>query len=162
MRLWDEEVRIGVGMILCLFVTWFFPGVQRLAACTAVVMCTQGGERVTAKAALIRLEGVLCGGGIGIAVVLLDNRVGVDFAFFLFCGIGIFLNLLLCNGIHMPKVTGRVSAITFCLVVLLAEGNGRIYYAGSRFVGTLVGGCIALALAAVWDVFDKEKAMGKG
>lgn len=55
----------------------------------------------------------------------------------------------------MPPVTDRVSAITFCLVVLLAEGNGRIFYAVNRFIGTLAGALVALILTAIWCSFQK-------
>ncbi len=152
----NTEVRIGIGLIICLLVTYFIPQVQRLAACTGVLMCTQEITAATRKAGLTRLKGVLCGGIIAIIVVLIDNALQMDLVFFLLCGVGIVLNLVACELIHMPKVTGRVSAITFCLVAFLAEGNGRIFYAVNRFVGTLVGALVAFLLAAIW-----QAAVGK-
>lgn len=156
-KLTNVEIRIGIGLILCLFITGFFPQIQRLAACTGVLMCTQDIRKTTWKSGLTRLEGVLCGGIVAVIVVVIDNFVQVDPVFYLLCGVGIVLNLLLCDLIHMPKVTGRVSGITFILVAFLAQGNGRILYAVNRLIGTLVGAVVALILAAVWDWFSSRK-----
>ncbi|WP_195421645.1 hypothetical protein [Faecalicatena contorta] len=155
-RIGNQEIRIGAGIIACLFLSYFVPQIQRLAACTAVVMCTQEIGQATLKSGLTRLKGVVCGGAAGIAVVLLDQVIQIDFVFFILCGIGIVLNLLICRLLHMPPVTDRVSAITFCLVVLLAEGNGRIFYAVSRFVGTLAGALTALIITAIWCTVKKK------
>lgn len=143
------EIRIGIGIILTLFVCWLFPKIQCLAACTAVVMCTQDSKESSLKSGVTRLKGVICGGIAGIVVVLIDNWINQQFLFFFLCGVGILLNFLLCRIIHMPGITCRVSAITFCLVVLLAGGNARIFYAVNRFVGTLVGALAAIAVTAV-------------
>lgn len=155
-KIGNQEIRIGIGIIFCLFLSYLVPQIQRLAACTAVVMCTQEFTDMTLKSGLIRLKGVICGGVAGILVVLLDYVIQIEFVFFILCGIGIILNLFICAIIHMPKVTDRVSAITFCLVVLLAEGNARMYYAFSRFVGTLAGALIALGITAIWCAIQKR------
>ncbi|GAA0260381.1 hypothetical protein GCM10008922_19760 [Faecalicatena contorta] len=157
-RIGNQEIRIGAGIIACLFLSYFVPQIQRLAACTAVVMCTQEISQATLKSGLTRMKGVVCGGAAGIAVVLLDQVIQIEFVFFILCGIGIVLNLLICRLLHMPPVTDRVSAITFCLVVLLAEGNGRIFYAVSRFVGTLAGALTALIITALWRTVEKKCA----
>lgn len=144
------EIRIGIGIVLMLIVCRVFPQIQCLAGCTAVVMCTQEGKNATIQSGLLRLLGVICGGIAGIIVVLVDGWIGQDILFFFLCGAGILLNFLLCRTVHMPGITSRVSAITFCLVVLLADGNARIFYAWNRFAGTLAGAVVALAVAAVW------------
>lgn len=160
-KIGNQEIRIGIGIVLCLFLSYFIPQIQRLAACTAVVMCTQEINKVTFKSGVTRLKGVICGGVSGIIVVLLDNLIQIEFVFFLLCGVGIVLNLFLCKIIHMPKVTDRVSVITFCLVVLLAQGNARVFYAVSRFVGTLAGALVALLLTALWCAILKWNKVNK-
>lgn len=147
----NVEIRIGLGVIICLFICYFVPDIQRLAACTAVVMCTQEIQKATYKAGLTRLLGVLCGGIAGVLVVLLDGVFGNDFIFFILCGVGIVLNFILCHLAKMPPITARVSVITFCLVTFLLTGNARLMYAVNRFVGTLVGAVVALLLAFIWQ-----------
>ncbi len=158
----NVEVRIGIGVTICLFICYFFPQIQRLAACTAVVMCTQDVQAATRKSGLIRLLGVICGGVVGIVVVLLDGVFGNDYIFFILCGIGVVLNFLLCKLVKMPGVTTRVSVITFCLVVFLLEGNLRINYAVNRFIGTLVGALIAWGLTALWQAIAFRGSKNKG
>lgn len=154
----STEICIGIGLILCLFLTGLFPQIQRLAACTGVLMCTQDVSKGTWKSGLIRLEGVLCGGGTAVIVVIIDDLVGIDPVFYVLCGIGIVINLLLCSLLHMPKVTGRVSGITFILVAFLAQGNGRLFYAVNRLIGTLVGALAALLLTALWELICRKRA----
>lgn len=157
----NTEVRIGIGLVICLLISYYIPQVQRLAACTGVLMCTQEMTEHTKQAGLTRLKGVLCGGGIAVIVVLADHWLQMELVFFLLCGIGIVLNLMVCELVHMPKVTGRVSAITFCLVAFLAGGNARIVYAVNRFAGTLVGALVALLLAAAWHTAAGKKSKGR-
>lgn len=152
----DVEIRIGLGLIVCLFLTGFFPQIQRLAACTGVLMCTQDITKASWKSGLTRVEGVIFGGVIAIIVVLIDNAVGSNALFYVLCGIGMVCDLLVCQLAHMPKVTGRVSGITFCLVAFLAQGTGRIIYAGNRLIGTIAGALVALVIAFIWDKIRKK------
>lgn len=157
----NVEVRIGLGITICLFICCFVPQIQKLAACTAVVMCTQEIREATGKAGVTRLLGVICGGVVGIVVVLLDGLIGNNYIFFVLCGIGVVLNFLLCKAVKMPQIAARVSVITFCLVVFLLEGNARINYAVSRFIGTLAGAIVALILAAVWQAVNSGRKKKK-
>ncbi len=165
----NVEVRIGLGVTICLFICYFIPQIQKLAACTSVVMCTQEMREATGKAGVTRLLGVACGGIAGIVVILLDSLTGNDSIFFVLCGLGVILNLVLCRAVKMPAIAARVSVITFCLVVFLLEGNARIHYAVSRFIGTLAGAIIALILTVVWQAinpfrsgFDRKAKPGSG
>lgn len=156
-RISSQDICIGIGIVLCLFICYFVPQIQRLAACTAVLMCIQDSEQATFRSGLTRLEGVICGGIAGILVVLLDGVIQKEFVFYLLCGIGIILNLFLCKLVGMIPVTQRVSGITFCLVVFLLQGNGRIYYAASRLIGTLAGAAVALVIILIWRGIQKIK-----
>ncbi len=160
----NVEVRIGIGMIVCLFLCnflnylldTFIPGstdyfeFQVLAACTGCLMCTQEVNKATFNSGMTRLTGVIIGGVVGIVVVLLDNLIGNDYVFWILCGIGIVVNLVLAKLAKMPGITTRVSAITFCLVVLLMPGTARIFYALKRFIGTLFGALIAYLITVIW------------
>ncbi len=160
----NVEVRIGIGVILCLFVcnglnyllNTYLPGstdyveFQVLAACTGCLMCTQEVNAATFNSGKTRLTGVIIGGLCGIAVVLLDTLIGNEYVFWVMIGVGITVNLVLAKMAKMPGITTRVSAITFCLVVLLMPGTARIFYALKRFVGTLLGAAIAYLVTVIW------------
>ncbi len=167
----NVEVRIGIGVAVCLFscnllnylLNTYLPGstdyveFQVLAACTGCLMCTQEVNKATFNSGKTRLTGVIIGGLVGICVVLLDTLIGNDYIFWVLCGIGITVNLVLAKLAKMPGITTRVSAITFCLVVLLMPGTARIFYALKRFVGTLFGAFIAYLITVIWCAISPKK-----
>ena len=155
------EVRVGLTVALCLLachgIGLLGYTVQALAACTAGVMCIQEAGSVSRKAGLTRLLGVLCGGIVGVLVVLLDNWIGNPLIFYCLAGVGIVANMLLCKAVKLPPVQARVSCMTVLLVVLVLGGNARISYAVGRLVGTLVGALVAwLVSAACEKLFVKK------
>ncbi len=163
------EVRIAIGVVICLFICHFVPTfesiniggmallLQPLAACTAVIMCTQEIDKASWHSGLTRLLGVICGGVAAIIVVLIDGVIGNDFIFYILCGFGLLLNALFCKLTRMPAIAMRVSMITFCLVALLTSGNMRIMYAIDRLIGTLVGALVAWIIAFIWTRMIRSK-----
>lgn len=156
------DIRIGIAIALCLLVCrlaalagW---EIQSLAACTAVIMCVQANGKSSLHAGMTRLLGVLCGGVVGIAVVVIDNAVQIAGIFFVLAGVGAVLTLLLCKIVRIPPIAGRVSCMTLLLVILVAQGSGRIGYAFGRLIGTLCGALVSLLVAAAWDALSGKKA----
>lgn len=156
------EFRIGLAIVLCLLVCHISEmqgfTIQALAACTGAVMCVQDGRKASVGACKNRVLGVICGGVVGIAVVLIDNLIGNDLIFYLLVGVGIMVNFLLCKVAKLPLVQARVSCMTVLLVVLVLGGEARINYAIGRFIGTLVGAVIAWGVSALWEVISAKKS----
>jgi len=155
------ELRIGITIVLCLLVcklceTLGF-SIQALAACTGAVMCVQEGGKASFGACKNRVVGVVCGGIVGIAVVFLDNLIGMDLVFYLLVGLGIMANFLLCKVAKLPLVQARVSCMTVLLVVLVLGGPARINYAIGRFIGTLIGALVAWGVSTVWEKLSVKK-----
>lgn len=155
------EFRIGITIVLTLLVCKLSEilgfSIQALAACTGAVMCVQEGGKASLGACKNRVLGVICGGIVGVGVVLLDNLIGVDLVFYLLVGLGIMANFLLCKVAKLPLVQARVSCMTVLLVVLVLGGDARINYAIGRFIGTLVGALIAWAVSAAWEKIAPKK-----
>ncbi len=154
------DIRIGIAIMLSLLVCHIASGLgfqlQSLAACTGAVMCVQENGKASWKAGLTRLLGVVCGGAVGIVVVLIQSRFDNAYLFMILCGVAVVVNLLLCKVVKMPYVTARVSCMTFLLVVLVLQGTARINYAFGRFLGTLVGALVSLLVAVVWDAIARK------
>lgn len=154
------DIRIGIAIMLSLLVCHIASRLgfqlQSLAACTGAVMCVQENGKASWKAGLTRLLGVVCGGAVGIVVVLIQSRFDNAYLFMILCGVAVVVNLLLCKVVKMPYVTARVSCMTFLLVVLVLQGTARINYAFGRFLGTLVGALVSLLVAVVWDAISRK------
>ncbi len=154
------DIRIGIAIMLSLLVCHIASGLgfqlQSLAACTGAVMCVQENGKASWKAGLTRLLGVVCGGAVGIVVVLIQSRFDNAYLFMILCGVAVVVNLLLCKVVKMPYVTARVSCMTFLLVVLVLQGTARINYAFGRFLGTLVGALVSLLVAVAWDAISRK------
>ena len=129
--------------------------IQALAACTAVIMCTQEDAAGSFKSAFTRVKGVIISGIVACLVVLLDNAIQNDLVFYILCGLGIVACFLACCLCRMPNIVARVSCITFALVTLVASGEFRLKYALLRVLGTLIGGVVAMIIAWVWDRIRK-------
>ena len=131
--------------------------IQALAACTGAVMCVQDSKRASCGTGLNRIKGVICGGLVGVAVVLIDNAVNVDFVFYLLVGIGVVANLLLCKVVKLPFVQARVSCMSLLLVTLALQNTARINYAVGRLIGTLVGAGVALLVSMAFSNLAKKE-----
>lgn len=155
------EFRIGVTIVICLLVCKVAElmgfSLQALAACTGAVMCVQEGGKASAGACKNRVLGVVCGGIVGVGVVLLDNLMGIDLVFYLLVGLGIMANFVLCKAVKLPLVQARVSCMTVLLVVLVLGGPARLNYAIGRFIGTLAGALVAWAVSAAWEKLSEKK-----
>lgn len=155
------ELRIGITIVLCLLLCKLCEllglSIQALAACTGAVMCVQEGGKTSMGACKNRVVGVICGGIVGIAVVLLDNLIGVDLIFYLLVGLGIMANFVLCKVARLPLVQARVSCMTVLLVVLVLGGEARLNYAIGRFIGTLAGALVAWGVSAAWEKLSAKK-----
>lgn len=155
------EIAIGAAVALTLLVCHLAGmlglQIQALAACTGAVMCTQDNKKASWGAGLNRILGVLCGGVIGILIVLIDNAVNADLLFYLLVGVGVVANMLLCKVVKLPFVQARVSCMSLLLVTLVLQGGLRINYAFGRLIGTLVGACVALLVSMVYAAVTKKE-----
>lgn len=148
---------VGISLLVCQIASLLGLQLQSLAACTGAVMCMQENGKASLKAGLNRLLGVVCGGVLGILVVLVQIKFANAYLFAALCCVAIILDLLLCKIVRLPYIAARVSCITFLLVVLVLSGTARISYALGRFWGTLAGAVVAMLLAFVWDALAGRK-----
>ena len=158
-----EPIEIAIGaavaltLVVCHLAGMLGLQIQALAACTGAVMCVQDGKKASWGAGLNRIKGVLCGGIVGIAVVLIDNAVNMDLVFYLLVGIGVVANLLLCKAVKLPFVQARVSCMSLMLVTLVLQNAARINYAFGRLIGTLVGAVVALLVSMAFAAIVKKE-----
>lgn len=155
------DLQIGVTIIMCLVLChWanhFGLHIEALAVTTGAIMCVQDSTKAAYTTSLTRMLGVICGGLFGVLIALIDNIVGIPYVFYLLCGIGVVINLLVCKCFKMIYVQARVSCLSLLLVVMVFEGVDRFDYAINRFIGSLVGAVFALLVTVLFGALAKKK-----
>lgn len=124
--------------------------VEALVVTTGAIMCVEDSAKAAYRASVIRILQVLCGGLIGIVIVLIDNALSMTFLFYLMVSIGVVLTMLLSRQFGLNYIQGRVSCITMLLVVMVSQGADRVEYAIGRLVGGLVGALVAILVTYVF------------
>lgn len=159
-RIERMDIQIGLTILLCLLLCHVGDAVgihvEALAVTTGAIMCVQDSTKAAYKTSLIRILGVICGGALGVIIVLIDNAIGVEYIFYLLCGIGVVVNLVVCKLFNMIYVQARVSALSLLLVVMVFDGVDRLDYATGRFIGSLVGAAIALLVTVLFGAIPKK------
>lgn len=160
-KLEPMDLEIGLTIVLCLVLCHWINGMgirlEALAVTTGALMCVQDNTKAAYSTSLTRMLGVFCGGLLGVLIALIDNIVGESYLFYLLCGIGVVVNLLVCKRFKMIYVQARVSALTLLLVVMVFDGVDRLDYALNRFIGSLAGAVIALAATFVFGKLTEKK-----
>ncbi|MBO4937438.1 MAG: FUSC family protein [Oscillospiraceae bacterium] len=152
-RIEPMDIQIGVTIVLCFLLCHAanivgIP-IEALGVTTGAIMCVQDSTKAAYKTSLTRILGVVFGGVFGVAITLIDNALGMPYVFYLLCGLGVIVNLVVCKLFKMIYVQARVSCLTLLLVVLVSQGADRLTYAVNRFIGSLVGALIALIVTIV-------------
>lgn len=159
------DIQIGVTIVICLIACHFanLAGIpiEAMGVTTGALMCVQDSTKAAYATSWARVMGVFLGGLFGVVIVVIDNAAGIPVVFYLLCGLGVIVNLLVCKMIGMIYVQARVSCLTQLLVVLCMEGVDRLEYALSRFVGTLTGALMAVLLTMIFAAVHKKVNKGK-
>ena len=151
----DYAMAVSVG--LCIVLARYIPGFQPMTACIATLLCVQDNVKVSWKAGVTRLIITAVGGVIGIAVVLLDLRIGNPWIFIGLCALGTALTLLSCKLTKVPPFSARIGCITFVLVALIGPGSERIPYAVYRLISTFYGVVVVVAVTSAFSLAEKWK-----
>ena len=151
------DLQIAISIALCMVTYYLVPSLQVLSACTAALMCAQGAANASFKSGLTRLLTTVLGGALAVLVVLADNAAGSRALFVAMFALGILLTLGLCRLCKTPPIAGRIGCVTFILVVVVASGEGRVWYALNRLIATAYGAAVSVAVAVLWGAIFRER-----
>lgn len=153
-------VTMLMSMLLCHWANQLgIHHMEALVVTTGAIMCVEDSAKAVYKASMIRILQVLCGGLIGVVIVLIDNALGMTYLFYVIVSIGVLVTMLLSRQFGLNYIQGRVSCITMLLVVMVSQGADRVEYAIGRLVGGLVGALVAIVVTYVF--VGMRKVFGK-
>ena len=153
----DMQIALSVG--ICLLLAYVVPNFQTMTACIATLLCVQDSVMISRKTGVTRLIITFIGGLVGIAVVLLDQWIGISWVFWIAAVAGVILTMSGCKMAKVPVFSARIGAITYVLVILTRVGSARIEYAFYRLLSTLYGVIVVLIVTAVFSFFGKKRAV---
>lgn len=147
------EVQIVLAVGLCMLVAIWFPKFQVMTASISVLLCMQDNVKFSWRMGVNRLIITFIGGLAGICVVLLDNMIASQWVIIPLVMTGLLLTFYGCKLAEVPDMSVRIGGVNFILVALTFVGTQRISYAFYRFVSTLGGVVVVLAVATVFSLF---------
>ena len=132
-----------------------------LYACIACIVCTQSSLGQTVQQGISRFMGVLVGGALGAAALLLGERLDSPLVLVPTLGAVCVAGLWICQLIRRPAACAMASIVPCAMLVTGVTGASRVDYAAARIIETVVGVAVAFlvnaALPAPIQTEEKEK-----
>ena len=115
-----------------------------LYACIACIVCMQGTLGQTVQSGVSRLIGVAIGGVLGVATLLLGDRLDNGLLVLpilgVLCVAGMWISLL----IQRPAACVMACIVPCVILITGVTGADRYYYAAARIIETVIGVCVAM------------------
>ena len=119
-----------------------------LYACIACIICTQSTLGQTFQQGISRLIGVVVGGALGTATLLLGPALDNPWVKVPVLGAVCVAGVWLCLLIKRPTACGMACILPCVILITGVTGVTRYYYAAARIIETIVGLLIALGVNA--------------
>ena len=132
-----------------------------LYACIACIICTQSTLGQTFSQGISRLIGVLVGGALGTATLLLGPALEHFWLKTLILGAVCVAGVWLCLLIKRPTACGMACILPCVILITGVTGVTRYYYAVARMIETVVGLLVALAVNAALPDHRPEGERGE-
>ena len=115
-----------------------------LYACIACIVCMQSTLGQTVQSGVSRLIGVAIGGVLGVATLLLGDRLDNGLLVLpilgVLCVAGMWISLL----IQRPAACVMACIVPCVILITGVTGVDRYYYAAARIIETVIGVCVAM------------------
>ena len=132
-----------------------------LYACIACIICTQSTLGQTFRQGISRLIGVIVGGALGTATLLLGPALEHFWLKTIILGVVCVAGVWLCLLIKRPTACGMACILPCVILITGVTGVTRYYYAAARMIETIVGLLVALAINAALPDHRPEGERGE-
>ena len=132
-----------------------------LYACIACIICTQSTLGQTFQQGISRLIGVIVGGALGTATLLLGPALENLWVKTLVLGAVCVAGVWICLLIKRPTACGMACILPCVILITGLTGTTRYYYAAARIIETIVGLLIALGINAALPDHRPEGQRGE-
>ena len=132
-----------------------------LYACIACIICTQSTLGQTFQQGISRLIGVVVGGALGTATLLLGPALDNPWVKIPVLGAVCVAGVWLCLLIKRPTACGMACILPCVILITGVTGVTRYYYAAARIIETIVGLFVALGVNAALPDHRPESERGE-
>lgn len=120
-----------------------------LYACIACIVCIQSSLGQTVRQGVSRFIGVLVGGALGAATLLLGDALNNPFVLTLALGVLTVAGLWICLLLQRPAACAMACIVPCVILITGVTGVERYYYAAARLIETVVGVAVAFGVNAI-------------
>ena len=132
-----------------------------LYACIACIICVQSTLGQTVQQGISRLIGVIVGGVLGTATLLLGPLLDDPWVKMPVLGAVCVAGVWLCLLIRRPTACGMACILPCVILITGVTGVTRYYYAAARIIETVVGVAVALGVNAALPDHRTEPKKGE-
>ena len=132
-----------------------------LYACIACIICMQGSFEMSLHLGISRLIGVAIGGVLGVLALTPEPLLGYFVYKTLALGAVCVAGIWICVLMNRPAACAMACILPCVILVSVATGPERYYYALARIVETLVGVAVALAVNVLLPNHQHQKENGE-
>ena len=111
--------------------------------------------------ALTRMKAILVGFLVGSLVVLINQWIPAKGLFVFLAALGLLGVLSIGWAVKLPYIQTKIGCVIYVLVILVMQGSFRITYGIMFVAGSLIGACIAVAVAWLFDICRKGRKDNK-
>ena len=120
-----------------------------LYACIACIVCIQSSLGQTVRQGVSRFIGVLVGGALGAATLLLGEALNNPAVLTLALGVLTVAGLWICLLLRRPAACAMACIVPCVILITGVTGVERYYYAAARLLETVVGVAVAFVVNAL-------------
>lgn len=154
------DIRIVVTAFVCLTIFGIFPQLNQIAVSAAalatIIFCSIDNRKNSFRAALMRMETITIGILIGFVVVWIDEIMQNSILFVGLSALGMLSVLGVCWLLKLPYIQAKIGCVIYVLIIVVMQGQFRITYGIMFFVGSLIGACITVLVASVFDLIERK------
>lgn len=154
------DMRIAAASLCCIALFVLIPQLNNVAvnaaALATIIFCCGENSKSSLQMALTRMKAILVG-----FLVLINQWIPAKGLFVFLAALGLLGVLAIGWAVKLPYIQTKIGCVIYVLVILVMQGSFRITYGIMFVAGSLIGSCIAVAVAWLFDICRKGRKDNK-
>ena len=159
------DMRIAAASMCCIALFVLIPQLNNVAvnaaALATIIFCCGKNSKSSLQMALTRMKAIFVGFLVGSLVVLINQWIPAKGLFVFLAALGLLGVLAIGWAVKLPYIQTKIGCVIYVLVILVMQGSFRITYGIMFVAGSLIGACMAVTVAWLFDICRKGRKDNK-